>query len=463
MQTMVQNQVPRSVDHPSRALAEFLSTVRYEDIPENVLCRAEDLFLDWFASCLAGKGARPTRVMERFAARMGPADGPAQLLPSRERSSALFAALVNGAASHFVEQDDLHNSSVLHPATVVFPAVLAAAQELECSGRDFLVASIAGYECGIRVGEFLGRSHYKVFHTTGTAGKVAAAAGVGRLLRLDATQMNHCLGSAGTMAAGLWEFLRDAADSKQLHTAKAAADGLMAAYIARDGFTGAARILEGAQGMAAGMSSDADPARLVDGLGTRWATAETSFKYHASCRHTHPAADALLVALQTNKLQAQDVARVTAWVHQGAIDVLGPVTDPQTVHQSKFSMGFVLANIAVHGRAGLAEFTDDALRDARLRQFHDKVNMRLDPEVDQAYPKRWIGKVEVETRDGRKLLQRVDTPKGDPDNTLSRPELEDKAVRLAAYADGATQSEMRAVIERIWRLRDAVSVRDFLR
>ena len=99
----------------------------------------------------------------------------------------------------------------------------------------------------LSVGEFLGRSHYKVFHTTGTAGKLAAAAGVARLLKLDAGRMNHCLGSAGTMAAGLWEFLRDAADSKQLHTAKAAADGLMAAVIARDGFTGAQQIFEGKQ------------------------------------------------------------------------------------------------------------------------------------------------------------------------------------------------------------------------
>src|SRR5207344_2793830 len=115
-------------------------------------------------------------------------------------------------------------------------------------------------------------------------------------------QMLHAFGSAGTQSAGLWEFLRDAADSKQLHTAKAAADGLLAAYLARDGFTGAQRILEGAQGMAAGMSSDADPARLTDRLGERWALAETSFKFHASCRHTHPAADALLQLVVENDL-----------------------------------------------------------------------------------------------------------------------------------------------------------------
>ncbi|MPZ42246.1 MAG: MmgE/PrpD family protein [Betaproteobacteria bacterium] len=447
---------------PSLVLSEFLAGLRFDDIPQSVVARTEDLFLDWFASALAGKGARPTEVMQRFAATMGPATGPAEVFTSRGKTSALFAALVNGAASHFVEQDDLHNSSVLHPATVVFPAVLAVAQEIGASGKALITAAVAGYECGVRVGEFLGRSHYKVFHTTGTAGKLAAAAAVGRLLGLDAQRMNHCLGSAGTMAAGLWEFLRDAADSKQLHTAKAAADGLMAAYIARDGFTGAARIFEGPQGMGAGMSTDADPSRLVDGLGSRWATAETSFKFHASCRHTHPAADALLEGMRRERLRADDIARVTALVHQGAIDVLGPVTDPQTVHQSKFSMGFVLANIALHGRAGLSEFTDAALRDPRLRSFHDKVGMKLDSEVDTAYPKRWIGKVEIRTHDGRTVAQRVDTPKGDPDNTLSRPELEDKAMRLAAYAGGASEAEMRTVIARIWHLHDQADARAFL-
>ena len=446
----------------TRTLSEFVASVRYENLPPVVVARTEELFLDWLASALAGRGARPTRIMEQFAREMGPVEGASEILVSGNRTSPFFAALINGAASHFVEQDDLHNSSVLHPGTVVFPAVFAAAQATGASGRDFIAASVAGYECGVRVGEFLGRSHYKVFHTTGTAGKLAAAAGVARLLELDADKVQHSLGSAGTMAAGLWEFLRDAADSKQLHTAKAAADGLMAAYIARDGFTGARQIFEGKQGMAAGMSSDSDVRWLTDGLGTRWALAETSFKYHASCRHTHPSADALLALMQTHKLKPDDITSVTAHVHQGAIDVLGPVTDPRTIHQSKFSMGFVLALIANIGRASLADFTDSALVDPKLRVFHDKVKMALDPAVDQAYPKRWLGHVSVTTRDGRTLDQRIESPKGDPDNALTRDELEDKAMRLGAFAGGATVTGMRQIIARAWRLHDEPNVRNFV-
>ena len=448
--------------HSTQALASFLAGLRFEDLPEEVVERTEEFFLDWVASALAGKNAKPVQILEHFVEVMGPKDGPSEILVSRQRTSPLFAALVNGAASHVVEQDDVHNGAVFHPATVVFPAVLATAQQTGASGRDVMAASVVGYEAGVRIGAFLGRSHYRIFHTTGTAGTLAAAAAVAHLLGADEETMLQALGSAGTQAAGLWEFLRDAADSKQLHTAKAAADGLLSAYIARDGFTGARRILEGEQGVAAGMSSDADPAKLVDGLGERWMVLETSFKFHAACRHTHPAADALLQAMQEHQLAANDIERVRARVHAAAIDVLGPVTDPQTIHQSKFSMGFVLALAALRGRAGVNDFTEAALEDDELRTFHDRVEMVLDPEVDAAYPERWIGLVDVETTGGEQFTSRVDVPKGDPGNTLSPEEIEEKAHDLAAYRDGASSEELKHIVGRVRNLRREPDVRDLL-
>ncbi|MEB0204321.1 MmgE/PrpD family protein [Pseudomonas sp. CCC3.1] len=438
----------------TQALTEFLANLQYEQLPESVISRTEDLFLDWLGSALASQGSHPIPLFERYAAMMGPASGPAGILVSGTTSSAYFAALVNGASSHLVEQDDLHNSSVLHPATVVFPAALAAAQDLGKSGRELIVAAVAGYEAGIRIGEFLGRSHYRIFHTTATVGTLAAAVAVGKLMGFDQTQFTHVLGSAGTQAAGLWEFLRDAADSKQLHTAKAAADGLLAAYLTAEGLSGAQNILEGEQGMAAGMSSDADPGKLSDGLGTRWALIETSFKFHASCRHTHPAADALLGLMQREKLVAEDIASVTTRVHQGAIDVLGRVQIPQSVHQAKFSMGTVLGLIAVYGKAGLPEFHQHALTDSRVGDFRDKVRMLLDEEVDGAYPQRWLGRVEVVTVDGRIVHGRIDEPKGDPGNTLSRRELEDKFRRLLAFSGARNDQQASELIEQVWHLRN---------
>lgn len=440
-------------DTPIHPLAQFAATLQWTDVPADVQDRTVDLWVDWFGSVLAGCRARPVASIARFALAQGAVNGPSEVIAHNASTSPMMAALANAAASHFAEQDDVHNGSVFHPAAVVFAPALAVAQSIGASGAELMAACVAGYEVGIRVGEFLGRSHYRIFHTTATAGTLAAAAAVGRLLGLTPEQMQHAFGSAGTQSAGLWEFLRTAADSKQLHTAHAAAAGLMAAYLAKDGFTGAQDIFTGPQGMAAGMSTDADPGKLTDGLGTRWATAETSFKWHASCRHTHPAADALLGVMREHGLSTGDIAQVTCHVHQGAIDVLGPVTAPSTVHQSKFSMGTVLALAAQHGHAGLTEF-DQGFQTAETVALRDKVTMVLDAEVDSAYPQRWIGKVTVQTQDGRSLHGRVDEPKGDPGNTLSRDELTAKALRLADYGGAVPSAQAQAAVARAWQVAD---------
>jgi 2-methylcitrate dehydratase PrpD len=448
--------------HYSAELARFASQLQFEDIPKDVISRAEDLLVDWFASAIGGKGEKPVEIITQFAQSMGPVSQPAiagssQIIVSRFMSSPFLACLANAAASHVVEQDDVHNGSVFHPGTIVFPAALAIAQAKQLSGREFLTAAVAGYEVGIRVGEFLGRSHYKIFHTTGTAGTLAAAATVGRLLQLHPQQMLHAFGSAGTQSAGLWEFLRDAADSKQLHTAHASATGLMSAYLAQAGFAGAQKILEGVQGLAAGTSTDANPEKLIDRLGSRWCLAETSFKYHASCRHTHPAADALLQVIKKHAVKMDEIDRIETLVHQGALDVLGPANDATTLHQSKFSMGTVLALICKFQFAGLEEFAKH-FNDPEICALRNRVSMVLDPEVDQAYPQRWIGKVKVYLKNGHLYEGRVDEPKGDPGNTLSRAEIEEKALRLAAFSRGATEPEMRQAIALLFDIRRASAV-----
>jgi len=300
-----------------------------------------------------------------------------------------------------------------------------------------------------------------VFHTTGTAGTIAAAVAAGRAINLPPEKMQHAIGSAGTQAAGLWEFLKDAANSKQLHTAKAALDGTLSALLSEKGFSGAKQILEGAKGMGVGLSQDADPARLTDRLGERWATIETSFKFHASCRHTHPAADAFLSLMQQHQLNADQIVAVTTRVHQGAIDVLGQVDEPKSVHQAKFSMGTVLGLLAVYGKAGVYEF-NECFREDQVQAFRRRVSMVLDPEVDTLYPQRWVGKVTITTTDGRELNARVDEPKGDPGNTLSRAEIEQKAVMLAELAGAATADEMRGVLDSLWRIAEHASVGDLL-
>lgn len=437
----------------TRELALFLDQLTVDDIPTSVFNRCQELFLDWLASAYASTNLHPIPLFENFASIMGPSTGKSLILVSQKYTSPYFAAFVNAASSHLVEQDDLHNSSVLHPATVVFPAALAAAQDFNISGEEFLLACISGYEAGIRIGEFMGRSHYKIFHTTATVGTLAAAVAVGKLMKFNHHQFLHLLGTAGTQAAGLWEFLKDAADSKQLHTAKAASNGLLSAYFTRDGFTGAQNILQGDQGLAAGMSTDSDPKFLNDRLGSRWTLLETSFKYHASCRHTHPAADALIELMKQNQLSFVDIEEITAHVHQGAMDVLGLVDVPKTIHQAKFSMGTVLGLIAVHGDAGLNSFKNHALTDKNVIDFRNKVKMVLDHEVDSNYPKKWFGKVSLKTLNKGNHSILITDPKGDPLNTLTQDELEEKFERLCDFSNVLSRDQRDKIIQNTWKLK----------
>lgn len=434
-------------------LATFLAQTRYEDIPQSVIIGMKALVLDWFGSALAGKNFYPTSIFRQYAKVMGPSDGTSTLFGASEKSSPYFAAFVNGASGHLLEQDDLHNSSVFHPATVVFPAILAAGEDLNISGEEFLLAAVMGYEAGIRIGEYLGRTHYQVFHTTSTVGSISAAIAVGKLMNFDTEQMLNIIGNAATQSAGLWAFLEDAADSKQLHTAKANANGVLAAYLTKEGLRGAQNVLESTQGLGAGMSHDTQASFLADRLGERWASIETSFKFHASCRHTHPAGDALLQLLQTHQLQHSQITKVTAHVHQAALDVLGSVVNPQTIHQAKFSMGTVMGLLAVHGNAGLLEFAQYALTDPDVKTFRDKVEMVFDAKVDRAYPQEWQGKVTLETVDGEQYTEFLRYPKGDPQNPLSTQELEEKFKRLLLFSDDhALLLKSEDLISLIWDL-----------
>jgi 2-methylcitrate dehydratase PrpD len=342
---------------------------------------------------------------------------------------------------------------MFHPGTVVFPAVFAAAQQVGARGEQFLVASVMGYEVAIRTGIFLGPAHYEIFHTTGTAGMVGAAAGVARVLGLSAQETLHALGTAGTQAAALWEFLRDGADSKILHSGKAAANGVLSAFLARDGFTGASQILEGKQGLAAGLSrGPVKPEALTEGLRERWKILECTYKPYACCRHTHPSADALRVVIREHGLTPDDIEHVTAHVHRGAVDVLGQVVEPATVYQSKFSLGFVLALAAYRGRAGAGDFNEESLHDPRLRAFARRVEMVLDPMIPRDASRR-PGRVVVTTRDGKQYEVRIAGAKGDPGNSMSRVELEEKVQSLAEYSGRLQPNDVRRLLDAIWNVR----------
>src|SRR3990172_1784867 len=244
---------------PTRCLAEVLAAPRHADLPAEVREATSRSILDWLGSVLAGSAERPARLAQRVVARLGVSDEATVF--GAGRASAALAALANGVSSHILELDDIHKGSTVHGAAPIIPAALAVAEREHRSGRDFLAAVAVGYEAALRIGEAGNPSHYRYWHPTGTAGTFGAAAAAGSLLALTADELVEALGSAGTQAAGLWEFNADGAMSKHLHPGKAAFNGVLSADLARAGFTGARRILEGERGFFQAMSARHDPSR----------------------------------------------------------------------------------------------------------------------------------------------------------------------------------------------------------
>ncbi|RMZ48567.1 hypothetical protein CA14_009583 [Aspergillus flavus] len=445
-------------------LATWASGLQYDDIPQDVIQRTKDLFLDWFGCTIAGRHHPAVKAIAIFVQQMGPTSGKSELVDHELgfSTSPAFAALVNAASSHVVEQDDLHNRSIMHPATVIFPAALAVAQDLGANGRDFITACVVGYEVGCRVGEFLGKSHYARFHSTATGGVIGVAAATARLLGLDSAAMLSSIGTAGTQAAGLWQFLLDATHSKQVHTGKACFDGIFAAYAAKSGLLGPKDVLEGPKGMGVALVPDTPiPSAIDTDLGLDWAVLGSSFKWHASCRHTHPSVDALLQIISTYGIKFEDIDSVVTRTYQAALDVLGLSGRGETIHQSKFNMGFVLAVTAQKGQALITDFTEEALQDASLREFQDRVKMELDEEINAAFPQKWQGKVIVTCKSGERYEQFVEYLKGDPQSPLTRTEIETKVKALAQYGQVKDTDRIQQIIARAWDLENQDSLREF--
>ncbi|PKY08692.1 2-methylcitrate dehydratase PrpD [Aspergillus campestris IBT 28561] len=445
-------------------LARWCTTLTYDDLPEAAIQRTKSLFVDWIGCAIAGRHHPAIAAIAAFSKQMGPASGKSEIVDaSGGTSSAAFAALVNGAASHVVEQDDLHNCSIVHPATVVFPTALAVAQEKGATGKEFITACVVGYEVACRTGEYLGKTHYQNFHSTATAGTLGAAAAAAKLLNLDTDKTLSALGTAGTQAAGLWQFLLDATHSKQVHTGKACFDGIFAAYTAQADLLGPRDVLEGKRGMGASLvpSGATIPTAIDALLGQKYSVLESSFKWHASCRHTHPSVDALLKIVETHDVKIGDIESVVARMYQAGINVLSMSEQAETVHQSKFSMGFVLGVAAKYRRASINDFTEEALRDGVIREFQTRVQMVLDERIDGRFPEEWTGCVTVTTKGGDSYTEEVDVVKGDPGDTLSWSELESKVATLAHYAGLTDLAPVKAIMKRVAGLESESNVLGF--
>jgi 2-methylcitrate dehydratase PrpD len=417
----------------SRLLAGSLAAARFEDLPEEIVDHARRAVLDWAGSALAGAFEPPAEMIRSVVAGFGVSE-EATVFPDG-RASAPGAALANGVATHILEYDDVHKGSTLHAAAPVIPAALAVAEREHASGRAFLLAVVLGYEAALRIGEAVNPSHYRHFHPTGTAATFGAAAAAGSLLGLDADRMLDALGTAGTTAAGLWEFNADGAMSKHLHPGKAAFNGILAADLAARGFTGATRILEGERGFFAAMSDGADATRITDGLGVHWKIAENCYKLHSCCGHTHTAIDAALdLRAEIGPDPASRIAAIRIETYGPGYAIVREM-NPRTPYQAKFSLAYVVAAALAEGAAGLPQFNEDRYSpegtvEPVIAGLLAKTSVSVSDALTTMYPAAWPARLEIALTDGRTLRGGGDFPRGNPEAPATTEALAAKATSL---------------------------------
>jgi 2-methylcitrate dehydratase PrpD len=443
----------------SNRLARYFCGVTFDGLGADHVTKMKLFFLDWLGSAYAGKDLPPIRMMRKVARSLG-GTPEATSIPDGSKTNCLLASLLNGASSHIVEMDDLHRESILHPAAAILPAVLAAGEREGSSGKALIVAISVGYEVGIRVALAVGPSHYNFWHTTATCGTFGAAAGSAKVLHLNEDQFAWAIGSAGTQAAGLWEFLAESAMSKQLHPGKAAMNGLLAALLAKEGFTGARRILEGEKGFFRATSQDFDERKCTANLGKVFHSERNSIKYHASCGHTHSAIDAVILATGGKTLLPAEVEAVDLFVYQGAIDLLGNI-EPKTPYLAKFNLPFCVATALRYGHVQSGDFTPARLEDNDLKQLMKKVKFAGDPDLSRAYPRKWPARVTIILKDGRRLDATSEYPKGDPENPLSERELITKFKGLTEGTLPSSQAD--AIVDRVMSLESIDNVNELLK
>jgi 2-methylcitrate dehydratase PrpD len=430
----------------ARRLARFVIHLSLDAVPAAVTTQATLLALDILGNALAATREDFGRAVLDVAERLGGRPESA-LLGSPARVAAANAVLANATLAHGLDFDDTREDAIVHTGCVAVTTALAAGEAAGAGGRATLEALIAAVEVMCRVGLAVpGALHARHFHPTAITGSFAAAAAAGKLFTLSEDQLVHAFGICGSQAAGVIEYLTDGSWTKRLHPGWSAHAGVTAVLLARAGFTGPETVLEGGHGLYAAFAGGHDPARLaslLDTLGHRSELAELTLKPYPCGSIAQPYMDCAARLRASHGVKAEQIAAIRCRTAAGPVprlwEPLAAKHAPPNGYAAKFSLPYLLASIFVRGRAGLAEFGDEAVRDPEVLRVARLVTYELDPAID--YPRQFVGDVEVRLGDGRALRERQDRPRGGPDAPLTREEIEAKFRGNAALALPAAQVE----------------------
>ncbi len=406
------------------AIAEDVVGNRFVGLPADVEEIAKHCILDFVG--VAAAGSRDPLVAFLIEEAIDECNSGARTIIGRaERTTPLMAALVNGAAAHALDFDDVNLLMFGHPSAAILPALFSLAERNPVRGQDFIAAFAAGYSAACDIAAIVNLEHYhRGFHTTMTLGTFGAAAAAARLLGLSATQTAMALGIAGTQAAGLKCMFGTM--TKPLHAGFAARNGLQAAMLAMRGFTACTDVLEARQGFLAAHGHDADAAKVGDNRNRYWIS-DTLFKFHAACFDTHAPLEAMRKLLASS-VDADHVKSVTVSI-PAELDKTCNIPWPQKGAEARFSLRFVIASaLANRDTSDIALYSDVSIADPAITKFRDRINVDL--AADLMPISRAV--LRAELTDGTTVELEHDCGRPEVNLQLQHERLRKKFVRLAA-------------------------------
>ena len=428
-----------------RKLAEFIHDLTREALPEEVRNTVPLRVLD-LVSVAVGAVHDPLteQAREALSGLFGSENGKAKIWGENGYYPPVLAAMINAMHAHTLELDDVHTASKTHGSASLIPAAWACAQALGKSGKEFLLAVVCGYETVNRVGMAFGVSSHRNrgWHATATCGVFGCAAACAKLLNLDTDQIVSALGMAGTQSSGVWAFLGDGSNCKVLHTARAAADGMEAAFLAKAGMTGPEHIFEAKDGgLLTAMSDGGDLKKLSAGLGTVYEILNMDMKPYPCCRSAHGVIDAAF-EIRKELLKKADLERTSlekqiADIRQVQIEtylvgykqcaVSEGCLNPKTTLDAKFSTPYAAAAALLYGKISMKEFELEVVEGTEIQRLLHKVHVEPADEFTKQYPKHWGCRMKVLQQDGTGYEKEI----RDPSGSIARPLMTKQAMKKA--------------------------------
>ena len=438
-------------------LADYVATLRYDALPQSVVSAAKRATLDLLGVIFPALQYEPAKVMNGYIRHVG-GTPRATVIGTDIRTSTANAALANGTMAAEMEQDDVHPDSGTHPGSVYIPAMLAVAEDIGSSGRDWIVALIAAYDVGCRLSMAMDftRQYSRGFHATGVSGTFGAAAGVARLLGLDSKGVEGAWGLTGCQAAGLLVYhMQIEHYTKSFQSGVPARNAVIAAELAARGYLGAEGILDGEHNVFEAFSTHENFPALTQELGSRYEIEHTGYKFYAACRAIHSPLDVLFELIAEHRFTHEDVAQITVWLPGASFTVVD--NNLLTTH----NLQFIMAAALVDGTITRTQTTPERRADPLLNEIKERVLLVRDDSLAEIHPEIGIlgpSRTEVKLNDGCKFTVVRDNARGSVTRPVSDADIENKFLQMATQVISPDRARQIASI--VWNLENTSSMRE---